>query len=118
MDVNLKLQEDVSKELIHPKYFSVDWKVEEFFSCVTVNELLLAVESFQEIGKIEDYGSLLLTLLTSKLHFHVVNTKHVPARHRSACISVAMLLFISIHSISPISNVNVVLESIANIFWV
>ena len=76
------------------------------------------MESGQVIGKIEDYGSLLLTFLISKLHFHTVNEKFVPERRRSVCIGVTMLFFVSIDGISPISKRNMVLESIATIFLV
>ena len=51
----------------------------------------------------------------SKLHLHSVNAKHVPERHRSVHIGVAMLFFMSIDGISPISKSNMVLESIPNI---
>ena len=75
MDVNLLLQAEISKELIRAKYFSSDKKVKELFSCVTANKASAAVESVQTIGKIEDYGSILLNFLMSKLHFNAVNAK-------------------------------------------
>ena len=65
MDSNLSLQAEISKEFIRPKDFSSDKKVEDFFSFVTANNVLVAVESSQSIGKIEHYGSLLFTFLMS-----------------------------------------------------
>ena len=116
MDVNSLLQVEMSKELIHPKDFSSDKKIEEIFSCVKANKLSAAVESGQAIGKIKCHGSLLITFLMSKLHLYAVNAKCVRARHGLVCIGVTMLFFISIDGIIPISNRNMVLESIANIF--
>ena len=82
MDVNLLLQAEISKELIRPKDFSSDQKVEELFSYVTANELSEVVESVQAIKKIENCVSLLLTFLMSQLYLHAVNVKHVLARDR------------------------------------
>ena len=59
--MNLLLQENVSMELIRPRDFSSDKKVEELFSFSTATKVSLAITSSEAMGKIEDYGLLLLT---------------------------------------------------------
>ena len=118
IDVNLLMQSNVSMELIRPKDFSSDKKVEDLFSYRTGTKVHAALLSGEAIGKLGDYCLLMLTFLMSKLHLHAMNSSHVTAKHRSVCISATMLFFITIEGISPISKRNMVLESIANVFLV
>jgi len=118
IDINLLLQAKVSMELIRPKDFSSDKKVEELFSFSTASKVSSAVLSGEAVGKIGDYGALLLTFLMSRLHLHAINSTYVPAKHRSVYIITTMLFFISIDGINPITKRNMILESIANVFLI
>ena len=83
-------------ELIRPKDFSSDKKVEEFFSFGTASKASSAVANGEAIGKIGDYGALLITFLMSKLHLHAINSTGVTAKHISVYIITTMLfLFLS-----------------------
>jgi len=115
IDMNLLLQANVSSQLISPKDFSLNKKVEQLFSFGTLLKVYNSVADGNSLGKNCDYGSLIVTFFT-KLHLYAINVLHVPAKHGAFYLCTSMLYFTTIDGISPISKRNMVLESICNIF--
>ena len=114
--MDLLLQADVSKELICPKDFASDKKVEQLFSYDTLHKVAHSVDNGEATGYRSDFACLLVTFLFSKLHLHAVNAKNVPAKHRAYYLCITFLYFLSIDGINIITKRNMILESIANIF--
>jgi len=116
IDVNLLLQAHVSKDLISPKDFSSDKKVEQLFSFGTLFKVYTSYSEGNCTSKFCDYSSLLLAFFFSKLHLYAINVLYVPAKHRCFYLSTSMIYFTTIKGINPITQCNMVLESICNMF--
>ena len=116
VDVNLLLQANVSKDLISPKDFSSDKKVEQLFSFGTLLKVHNSYSEGSSTSKFMDYSSLLATFFFSKLHLYAINALHVPAKHRAFYLCITVIYFTTIDGINPIPKRNMVLESIANTF--
>lgn len=116
IDCDLLLQSDTSSELIAPKDFASDRKVERLFSFETMLKVSACIESGDAIGTDRDYASLMLTLMFAKLHLCSVNALNVLSKHIAYFLGVTMMCFTTIDGISNISKRNMVLESVCNIF--
>ena len=110
------LQSGTSSDLIAPKDFASDRKVERLLSFQTMLKVSAYIEGGEAVGTTGDHASLMLTLMFTKSHLHSVNALNVPAKHRAYFLGMTMLYFITIDGISNISKRNMVLESICNVF--
>ena len=116
MDVNLLIQTGTPQELIAPKDFTLDKKVEQPLSFDTIERVCNNVDFGVAKSIIKDYIALLLVFMFSKLHLHTVNALNVPSKHRAYYLCISMMFFVTIQGINPVSKRNMVLESICNIF--
>jgi len=116
VDVNLLIQAEISQELIAPKDFASDKKVEQLLSFDTMERVCNSVDFGVATSTMKDYVAFLLTFMFSKLHLHAVNAINVPSKHRAYYLCISMMFFVTIEGIHPTSRRNMVLESICNIF--
>ena len=116
VDADLLRQAGVSPELIRPKDFASDKKVERLMSFETIQKLEDALASGKASGLIGDAGALAATLVFLKMHLHAVNGKVVPAKHRALYLWCSMIWFTSIAGVHITSKRNFVSETISNVF--
>ena len=106
------LQSGTSSDLIAPKDFASDRKVERLFSFQTMLKVSACIEGGEAVGTTGDHASLMFT----KSHSYSVNVLNVPAKHRAYFLGTTMMCFTTIDGMSSISKRNMVLELICNIF--
>ena len=106
MDVNLLIQTGTPQELIAPKDFTLDKKVEQPLSFDTIERVCNNVDFGVAKSIIKDYIALLLAFMFSKLQLHTVNALNVPSKHRAYYLYVSMMFFVTIQGINPISKRN------------
>ena len=116
IDTNLLLMAKVSIELIAPKDFASDKKVEQLFSYNTLNLVEQGINNCDFIGLEGDFGVLCTTWYFSRLHLHAVNGINIPAKHRAMYLGMSMFWFASIWGINFTPKRNLMIESIGNMF--
>ena len=116
VDTNLLLMSHASSELIVPKDFASDKKVEELFSYNTIEKVDNCFSNSAISGITGDFAVLCVTWFFCRLHLHAVNGLNVPAKHRAMYLGLSLFWFTSIAGISEIPKRNMTLESIGNIF--
>ena len=116
VDTNLLLMAKVSAELIAPKDFASDKKVEQLFSYKCLNKVNEAIGNSDIIGIEGDYGVVCLTWFFMRLHLHAINALNVLAKHRAMYLELSMFWFTSIYGINEIPKRNITMESLGNMF--
>ena len=116
IDTNLLLMAGVSADLIAPKDFASDKKVEQLFSYSTMDKVDQEIEKGNIIGLQGDYGVLVVTFFFMRLHLFAVNALNVPAKHRAMYLGLSMMWFTSIYGIHNIPKRNIMMETIGNMF--
>ena len=116
IDTNLLILAEVSSELIAPKDFASDKKVEQLFSYATLNKVDEQIQEGNIIGLGGDYGVLCVTWYFMRLHLYSINATNVPAKHRAMYLGLSMFWFTSIWGINQIPKRNIIMESIGNMF--
>jgi hypothetical protein len=116
VDTNLLLMAGVSSDLIAPKDFASDKKVEQLFSYPTINKVNEGIEEGNVIGLEGDYAVLCITWFFMRLHLYAVNALNVPAKHRAMYLGLSMFWFTSIWGVNQIPKRNMIMETIGNMF--
>ena len=116
IDTNLLLLAEVSSELIAPKDFASDKKVEQLFSYNTLNKVDEQIQEGNIVGLGGDYGVLCTTWYFIRLHLYSINATNVPAKHRAMYLGLSMFWFTSIWGINNIPKRNIIFETIGNMF--
>ena len=116
IDTNLLLMAGVSADLIAPKDFASDKKVEQLFSYPTINKVDNELEQGNIVGLQGDYGVLCVTWFFMRLHLFAVNALNVPAKHRAMYVGLSMMWFTTIRGIHQTPKRNIMMESVGNVF--
>lgn len=116
IDTNLLLMARVSSDLIAPKDFASDKKVEQLFSYASLSKVDDAIYEGDIIGLEGDYAVLCITWYFSRLHLYAVNALNIPSKHRAMYLGLSMFWFTSIWGINSIPKRNLIMESIGNMF--
>ena len=116
IDTNLLLMAGASADLIAPKDFASDKKVEELFSYPTISKVDKELEKGNIIGLQGDYGVLCVTWFFMRLHLFAVNALNVPAKHRAMHVGLSMMWFTTIRGIHLTPKRNIMMESVGNMF--
>ena len=90
IDTNLLLMAKVSSELIAPKDFASDKKVEQLFSHKTLSLLEKGINESKVTGLDSNYGALCATWYFARLHLYAVNGISMPAKHRAMYLGISM----------------------------
>ena len=116
IDTNLLLMAGVSADLIAPKDFASDKKVEQLFSYPTISKVDKELEKGNIIGLQGDYGVLCVAWFFMRLHLFAVNALNVPAKHRAMYVGLSMMWFTTIRGIHQTPKRNIMMESVGNVF--
>ena len=116
IDTNLLLMAGVSSELLVPKDFASDKKVEQLFSYPTISKVDNEIQEGNIIGLVGDYAVLCIIWYFMRLHLFAVNAPNVPAKHQAMYLGLSMLWFTSIRGINQIPKRNIIMETIGNMF--
>ena len=96
IDANLLLMAQVSSDLIAPKDFTLEKKVEQINWCNCVSKVEAAIVNRDIIGLEDDYGVLHATSYFIRLCLHSINALSVLWKHRAMHLDLSMFLCASI----------------------
>ena len=116
VDAKSLIMSRVSSELIAPKYFASNKKMEQLFSYNCLDQVNKATCEAEIIGLEGDFGVLCTTWCLSRLHLRSVNAVNAPAKHRDMCLGFIMFWFTSVWGINQLTKRNMIMESIGNTF--
>ena len=90
VDTNLLLMAQVSSNLLAPKDFASDKKVEQIFSYPTINKVDTDAQDRNIIGLEGDCAILCVTWFFIRLCLFAVSIVNVPSKHRAICLGLSM----------------------------
>ena len=118
IDGDLLRQSGISNDLICPKDFTSDKKVEELFSRETMKQVFNSLAAGTAISSIGDIAALFATAYWAKLHLFLVNVREMPAVQRCIYLCLTLVWITSIAGMHDAPKRNILLESTSNMFLV